>query len=113
VQVLFGSSCLHPREQGKLGGVAKFVWNLLSGWLTSFFSRRTFKFYLITDNDPSKGAGSDWACDMDILFGLIASGKIDPVIDSVLPLSEVGSALAKLDDKGTRGKVVIDCTLSN
>jgi NADPH:quinone reductase-like Zn-dependent oxidoreductase len=50
---------------------------------------------------------------MDILFGLIASGKIDPVIDSVLPLSEVGSALAKLDDKGTRGKVVIDCTLSN
>jgi NADPH:quinone reductase-like Zn-dependent oxidoreductase len=41
------------------------------------------------------------------LQGLIAAGKIKPVIDSTYPLSEVREALGYLETGNAQGKVVI------
>mmetsp|Transcript_8841 Transcript_8841/g.21888 ORF Transcript_8841/g.21888 Transcript_8841/m.21888 type:complete len:370 (+) Transcript_8841:56-1165(+) len=109
--ICFGGSSMHPREKGKLGGLFTFVWTLLTSKIFSWFSRQSFTFYIIMDmNDANKGAGSDWEKDTAALFELAAAKKIDPVIDSVVPLSDVQAALARLDNKDTKGKIIIDCT---
>ena len=53
--VLFGGSSLHPREEGKLGGMFMFVWTLFTSKIAGWFSRQSFTFYVILDhNDASK-----------------------------------------------------------
>ena len=39
--------------------------------------------------------------------GLIAAGKVTPVIDRRFPLSEIVEALRYVDDKRAKGKVII------
>ena len=45
--------------------------------------------------------------DVETLKGLIAAGKVKPVIDRRFPLSEVVDALRYVDDGRASGKVVI------
>lgn len=46
--------------------------------------------------------------DLEILRGLMESGKVTPVIDRRYPLSEVPAAMRYLEQGHARGKVVID-----
>jgi NADPH:quinone reductase-like Zn-dependent oxidoreductase len=45
--------------------------------------------------------------DLDVLKGLIESGKVAPVIDRTYPLNEVPEAIRYLERRHARGKVVI------
>jgi NADPH:quinone reductase-like Zn-dependent oxidoreductase len=45
--------------------------------------------------------------DLDVLKGLIESGKVTPVIDRTHPLNEVPEAIRYLEQRHARGKVVI------
>ena len=45
--------------------------------------------------------------DVAKLTGLIAAGKVAPVIDRRFPLSEIVEALRYVDDKRAMGKVII------
>jgi NADPH:quinone reductase-like Zn-dependent oxidoreductase len=49
--------------------------------------------------------------DLTVMQGLLASGKVTPVIDRSYPLSEVAAAIRYLEEGHARGKVVI--TVSN
>ena len=44
---------------------------------------------------------------LDIIKDLIETGKIKPVIDSVIPLNDVAKAHEKLEKGGVRGKIVV------
>ena len=60
------------------------------------------------------GAGYSWAVflpsdkAMHTAARLVDTGRIKPVIDSVVPLANVVDAYDKISAKKTRGKVVID-----
>ncbi len=47
------------------------------------------------------------ASDLDFVAGLLATGKVKPVIDRCYPLSETADAVRYLEQKHTRGKIVI------
>ncbi len=47
------------------------------------------------------------SADLAFLTGLIESGKITPVIDRLLPLSQAPTAIRYLQTGRTRGKVVL------
>jgi NADPH:quinone reductase-like Zn-dependent oxidoreductase len=48
--------------------------------------------------------------DLNIMRGLMATGKVHPVIDKCYSLSEVPQAIRYLDERHARGKVVITLT---
>jgi NADPH:quinone reductase-like Zn-dependent oxidoreductase len=45
--------------------------------------------------------------DVEAIKGLIAAGKVKPIIDRRFPLSDVVDALRYVDEGRARGKVVI------
>jgi NADPH:quinone reductase-like Zn-dependent oxidoreductase len=45
--------------------------------------------------------------DLNVIGGLMASGKVVPVIDRVYPLTEAPEAMSYVDERHARGKVVI------
>lgn len=45
--------------------------------------------------------------DLEVVAALVAEGKLRPVIDRVLPLSETAAAMAHVETKRARGKVVL------
>jgi len=45
---------------------------------------------------------------LDMLHTLLERKQIRPVIDSVLPLSQVAEAHRRLEQGGVRGKIVLD-----
>lgn len=58
-------------------------------------------------NHPS-GPGPDYLRGQwDDLLPLLTSGQIDPVIDSVRPLSEVADALTDIEERRVTGKVIL------
>jgi alcohol dehydrogenase len=54
-----------------------------------------------------KGSNSFYDEDLKALLGLIADGKIDPVIDRVLPLEQAAAGLALIRDREVLGKVIV------
>jgi alcohol dehydrogenase len=54
-----------------------------------------------------KGSNSFYDEDLKALLGLIAEGKIDPIIDRVLPLEKAAEGLALIRDREVLGKVVV------
>ena len=60
----------------------------------------TFEHYMIGSNGWSKA-------DLIALLGLIEQGKLDPLIDRVLPLDETAEAERMLEDREVVGKVLI------
>jgi NADPH:quinone reductase-like Zn-dependent oxidoreductase len=51
---------------------------------------------------------SENAADLEVLTGLIDSGRVRPVVDRSFPLAETAAAVQHLRDGRARGKVVID-----
>jgi alcohol dehydrogenase len=45
--------------------------------------------------------------DLEALLALVRAGKLEPVIDRVLPLSEARTAFRRLDERAVFGKVII------
>lgn len=63
------------------------------------------------------GWGAYWTSRPDVvraqwdeLMGLLATGAIDPPIDEVLPLSQTGTAIARLGERSVTGKLLLDPT---
>ena len=50
---------------------------------------------------------SDNGEDLQVLTGLIETGKVTPVIDKIYPLSDVPDAVHHLEQGHARGKIVI------
>ncbi len=46
--------------------------------------------------------------DLDALCELVREGRLDPLVDSVFPLSEAARALARVEDRLALGKVVVE-----
>ena len=53
------------------------------------------------------GSNSFYADDLSALMGLIASGRIKPVVDKVLPLEQAAEGLRLIRDREVMGKVVV------
>ncbi|MGH8800960.1 MAG: zinc-binding dehydrogenase, partial [Casimicrobiaceae bacterium] len=53
------------------------------------------------------GSNSFYDDDLAALMDLIAQGRIKPVIDRVLPLSEAREGLRLIEDREVLGKVVV------
>ena len=54
-----------------------------------------------------KGSNSFYEENLVGLLDLIAEGKIDPLIDRVLPLEQAAEGLALIRDREVLGKVVV------
>lgn len=54
-----------------------------------------------------KGSNSFYDDNLKALLALVAEGKLDPVIDSVLPLDQAAKGLALIRDRAVLGKVVV------
>jgi NADPH:quinone reductase-like Zn-dependent oxidoreductase len=54
-----------------------------------------------------RGSNSFYDEDLKALLNLIAEGKIDPIIDRVLPLEQAAEGLALIRDREVLGKVVV------
>jgi len=54
-----------------------------------------------------RGSNSFYDEDLKALLDLIAQGKIDPIIDRVLPLEQAAAGLALIRDREVLGKVVV------
>ena len=46
--------------------------------------------------------------DLEILLHMVQAGKLKPVIDRVLPLTEAAEALRILEDREVVGKVIVE-----
>ncbi|WP_155887923.1 MULTISPECIES: zinc-binding dehydrogenase [Cupriavidus] len=54
-----------------------------------------------------KGSNSFYEADLKALLELVAAGRLDPVIDRVLPLAQAAAGLALIRDRAVLGKVVV------
>ena len=54
-----------------------------------------------------RGSNSFYDEDLRALLDLIAEGKIDPIIDRVLPLEQAAEGLAMIRDREVLGKVIV------
>jgi len=54
-----------------------------------------------------KGSNSFYQDNLEALLQLVAEGKLDPVIDRVLPLEQAAEGLALIRDRAVLGKVVV------
>jgi len=79
------------------GSTARFFQIMLFGSLISMFSRRRVIPLAATPN-PS---------DLSTLNDLLASSQISPLIDHIYPLSDLPTAISKLEQRQVVGKVVI------
>ena len=92
---------LNPTGKCVMAGAPKTLWAVFSRVLRAFvwslFSRKKFIFFIAKLN----------RADLDILSGLITSGKLTPMIDRCYPLAEAAGALAYVEEGHPRAKVVI------
>lgn len=79
------------------GGVAQILQGMLLGPLLSLFGSKKMRFFMANINRK----------DLVFLDGLLASGKVVPVIDRRYPLSDAAEALRYLEEGHAGGKVVI------
>ena len=77
-------------------GIAMLV-RLVRPILISPFVNQNLRRYTSTPN----------RADLEILAGLVADGKLRPVIDATFPLSEAPAALSRIASGHARGKVVV------
>jgi alcohol dehydrogenase len=54
-----------------------------------------------------KGSNSFYDDNLKALLALVAEGKLDPVIDSVVPLDQAAKGLALIRDRAVLGKVIV------
>lgn len=54
------------------------------------------------------GSRSYTASELTTVIGLVAAGRLEPVVDSVWPLSEVRAAHHKMEQRGHFGKIILD-----
>jgi NADPH:quinone reductase-like Zn-dependent oxidoreductase len=73
------------------------VGRLVAGRLLSRFVSQTITSFTVR---PSRD-------DLEVLAGLVDSGKVKPVIDATYPLDRVHDALRQVEGGHTRGKVVL------
>jgi alcohol dehydrogenase len=117
-----------PRTRGKSGGVDVCV-NYSGGedWARSFKAVRRGGRILTcgatAGYDPKTDIRYIWSFEHTIIgsngweredhrkmLDLIASGQLEPVIDRVVPMSDIVSAMRDLHDRKVIGKVVLDVT---
>jgi NADPH:quinone reductase-like Zn-dependent oxidoreductase len=73
------------------------MWQVIKGALLSPLVSQKFEMFL---SDLTQS-------DLEVLSGLIQSGKIKPVIDKRYTLSEVPAAMRYLEGGHVRGKIVV------
>lgn len=77
---------------------------------SKFLRKRDAALYVITD---VRKAHPDWfRDDLTTLFGLLADGRVAPVIAERLPLEDVARAHTLLADSAVRGKLVVQMDAS-
>jgi len=74
-----------------------FLVRLLKPLLLSPFVRHNFRRYLSTPNQA----------DLNLLKGLLETGKLAPIVGHVYSLDETSAALRLIDSGHARGKVVV------
>ena len=99
-----GLNCLKPRGYmvlygGASGQVEPFNPQLLSQKGSLFLTRPTLGHYLLTRQELLQRAGD--------LFKWIESGKLKVRIDKTFPLAEAAAAHISIEERGTKGKVLL------
>jgi len=99
-----GLNCLKPRGYmvlfgGASGQVEPFNPQLLSQKGSLFLTRPTLGHYLLTRQELLWRAGD--------LFDWIASGRLKVRIDKTFPLAEAAAAHISIEERGTKGKVLL------
>jgi len=99
-----GLNCLKPRGYmvlyGQSSGVVPPVDpQILNRKGSLFLTRPTLGYYVLTHEEFM------WRC--NDVFGWLAAGELDLRIDRTFPLSEAGAAQRYMEDRLTRGKVLI------
>src|SRR5262249_12025288 len=82
-----------PADRGLIGVLA----GAIAALVVSRFTSRKFVMFIAKSNQS----------DLSLIAGLMASGKVTPVIDTCYPLSDVAEAIRYLEHGHARGKVVI------
>jgi NADPH:quinone reductase-like Zn-dependent oxidoreductase len=92
---------LRPNGKCVMAGAPKqlsaVLTRLLKAFVSSLFLRQKFAFFVAKMNRD----------DLTTLCGLVAAAKVNPVIDSLYPLSEIAAAIAYAEGGHARAKVVI------
>jgi len=71
----------------------------ITGFLRGLMSRRKWGFLMESDTDEKR---------MERLRSLMADGAFQAAIDSIHPLARAGKAFARQQERGKRGKILID-----
>jgi NADPH:quinone reductase-like Zn-dependent oxidoreductase len=93
---------LKPNGRYVIVGGQKGKWldplpRILDAYLRAKVAKQNVSFFIATLNKK----------DLQLLADLMASGKVTPVIDRTYKLSEVGAAMAYLEEGHARGKVIV------
>ncbi len=80
-------------------------------WVSTVLQPHVFASVEATKNSSGKKAKlvivKTSRADLDILRGWVESGRLKPIVHSVLPLDQIHAAHAQQESKHTRGKIVI------
>jgi len=71
------------------------------GFIRSRFSRKKWGYLMESDTDVQR---------MERLRTLIVEGAFSPAIDSVHPLAQASDAFDRQQERGRRGKILLDLT---
>jgi NADPH:quinone reductase-like Zn-dependent oxidoreductase len=80
---------------------------ILTCGATAGYAVTTDVRYLWTFEHRVLGSNGWTPDDLNTLMGLIAAGRLEPVVDRVLPLNEVAEGERLLEDREVFGKVLI------
>ena len=80
---------------------------LLTCGATAGFDPKEDIRYIWTFELNIVGSNGWLPADLEALLGLVRSGKLQPVIDQILPLKEAREAFRRLDERAVFGKVIV------
>jgi NADPH2:quinone reductase len=105
--ILYGISSMLNAGRKNLRAQAETYWTFRI-FLRNFLpAGKRVSLYQIT---AYKKKHPEWfAADLLKLFALLSEAKIEPVIQTILPLSEAAHAHTLLHESKVRGKIILDC----
>lgn len=84
-------------QVGGDGGSGELIWGLIKFPVSNLFAKRQFKSFIASPGRP----------DLEYFCELFESGRFSPVIDRAFPLERAAEAIAYLETRRARGKVIV------